>query len=76
MRGNLETLHCCCLRSCPMYTNPSDYYMALMKDDGSSRKLVDLWHKADHEWVATPRITPPPPTAFFASGKVPPYKIP
>ncbi|KAK9905029.1 hypothetical protein WJX75_008206 [Coccomyxa subellipsoidea] len=53
---------------CPMYTNPSDYYMSLMKDAEASPRLVDTWKKAGGDWVTTPRLTAPEPQTPFTSG--------
>ncbi len=55
-----------------MYTNPSDFYMSLMKDEDASPKLVELWKKADDQWVTTPRLTAPEQqTPFTIGSKVP-----
>jgi hypothetical protein len=51
-----------------MYTNPSDYYMSLMKDAEASPRLVDTWKKAGGDWVTTPRLTAPEPQTPFTSG--------
>lgn len=51
-----------------MYTNPSDFYMSLMKDEEASTKLVELWKKADGEWVTTPRLTAPKLEGPFTNG--------
>lgn len=48
-----------------MYTNPSDYFMSLMKDEEASPKLVELWKKADSEWITTPRLTAPEQATSF-----------
>ncbi|EIE18763.1 hypothetical protein COCSUDRAFT_45222 [Coccomyxa subellipsoidea C-169] len=52
---------------CPMYTNPSDYYMGLMKDEEASPKLVEVWEKAGDEWVTTPRLTAPQQQSSFTN---------
>lgn len=51
-----------------MYTNPSDYYMSLMKDAEASPRLVDTWKKAGGDWVTTPRLTAPEPQTPFTTG--------
>ena len=51
-----------------MYTNPSDFYMSLMKDEEASPKLVELWKKADDQWVTTPRLTAPEQQTPFTNG--------
>ncbi|CAL8464402.1 g3937 [Coccomyxa elongata] len=53
---------------CPMYTNPSDFYMSLMKDEDASPKLVELWKKEDDQWVTTPRLTAPEQQTPFTNG--------
>lgn len=54
-----------------MYTNPSDYFMSLMKDEEASPKLVELWRKADSQWITTPRLSAPEPaTPFTENSKV------
>lgn len=30
-----------------MYTNPTDYFMGLMKDEGAAGALADAWRKSD-----------------------------
>ncbi len=50
-----------------MYTNPSDYYMGLMKDEEASPKLVEVWEKAGDEWVTTPRLTAPQQQSPFTN---------
>ncbi len=36
-----------CNCRCPNYTNPTDYFMMLMKNEESSGKLLRAWRHAD-----------------------------
>jgi hypothetical protein len=55
-----------------MYTNPSDYFMGLMKDSEASTKLIELWRKAGDECNTSPRLSVTKPATPFAAddGKV------
>ncbi|KAK9823066.1 hypothetical protein WJX81_006280 [Elliptochloris bilobata] len=47
--------------ACPMYTNPTDYFMGLMKDDVAAGSLAEAWMRSDAAVVAAyaPRpVTP------------------
>ena len=56
-----------------MYTNPSDYFMGLMKDEGSSGTLIDAWRKADSGTAVSKDVAAAPkPAPFFGSGRVRP----
>lgn len=35
------------MRRCPMYTNPTDFFMMLMKQEPESRKLREAWESAE-----------------------------
>ncbi len=59
-----------------MYTNPSDYFMSLMKDEEASPELVEMWRKADSHWVTTPRLAAPQLASPFAEdAKVHPFRF-
>lgn len=50
-----------------MYTNPTDYFMGLMKDDIAASGLADAWRKASAADVA---VQAPPPVAPISCRKV------
>ena len=50
-----------------MYTNPTDYFMGLMKDDLAASGLADAWRKASAADVA---VQAPPPVAPISCRKV------
>lgn len=47
-------------RRCPEYTNPTDFFMGLMKDDATAGTLADVWRKRYEGMVAS---APPLPVA-------------
>jgi hypothetical protein len=54
-----------------MYTNPSDYFMGLMRDEQHCQHLLELWQKADCSGAGSKDIAAaPPPVPFFASSRV------
>ena len=54
-----------------MYTNPSDYFMGLMKDEQSAGTLMDARRKADSSRAASKDVAAAPqPAPFFGSGRV------
>lgn len=50
-----------------MYTNPTDYFMGLMKDDIAASGLADAWRKASAADVA---VQAPPPVTPISCRKV------
>jgi len=70
LRGPLSARACACsggrrpsaraARRCPEYTNPTDFFMGLMKDDATAGTLADVWRKRYEGMVAS---APPLPVA-------------
>ena len=50
-----------------MYTNPTDYFMGLMKDDVAASGLADAWRRASAADVA---VKAPPPVLPISCRKV------
>ena len=49
------------MRRCPMYTNPTDFFMMLMKQEQESQKLREAWQSAEHAALEAPKpseVTP------------------
>ena len=43
------------MRRCPMYTNPTDFFMMLMKQEHESQKLREAWESAEHAALQAPK---------------------
>ena len=43
------------MRRCPMYTNPTDFFMMLMKKEQESRKLREAWESAERTALEAPK---------------------
>lgn len=43
------------MRRCPMYTNPTDFFMMLMKQEPESQKLREAWESAERAALEAPK---------------------
>ena len=43
---------------CPQFSNPTDHYMALMKNEEKSKKLLRTWKRRDSAYLTSPKEAP------------------
>ena len=55
------------VRRCPMYTNPTDFFMMLMKQEQESQKLQEAWQSAEHATLEAPKLNEVSPVQLDSS---------
>ena len=55
------------LRRCPQFSNPTDHYMALMKNEEKSKKLLKTWERRERAYLTSPKEAPQQAPSFSSA---------